>query len=386
MSRLRRLAAVTLAVTVAGCGTAGGQVRPTAAPPATVGLATIQAPGATWAVVEMGGSAARHDNFWQLFVRPVGATAWRLVTPPGVASNGGLVLAAQISPVRSAGTSVIAGFLPSQILAFSPLAASADNGATWSAGVLDAGLVRVPDALAVSPAGGRLALVTGGEVQQAAPFPSATWSRLTSTRRLAGTVPGRRCQLTGLTAVSFAHSGEPLVAGDCAHPGVAGIFSHSAGTWQPSGPTLPGGLAGARVQVLRLTRTPAGNAALLVARSGGSAALLAAWSGDGTHWTLSAPLSPGTIRAAGFGASGAVWVLLASGQARTIASPSAGARWHPLLSPRPGTSVLSFGIKGEIDALVARGSVLTGWRLPAGAATWQLAQTIHVPIAYGSSG
>ena len=41
----------------------------------------------------MGGSAADHNNFWQLFVRPAGTGSWRLVTPPGVATNGGLVVA-----------------------------------------------------------------------------------------------------------------------------------------------------------------------------------------------------------------------------------------------------------------------------------------------------
>jgi hypothetical protein len=41
----------------------------------------------------MGGSAAEHNNFWQLFVRPAATGKWRLATPPGVASNGGLVVA-----------------------------------------------------------------------------------------------------------------------------------------------------------------------------------------------------------------------------------------------------------------------------------------------------
>ncbi len=41
----------------------------------------------------MGGSAASHNNFWQLFVRPAGSAEWKLVTPPGVADNGGLVTA-----------------------------------------------------------------------------------------------------------------------------------------------------------------------------------------------------------------------------------------------------------------------------------------------------
>ena len=47
----------------------------------------------TWAVAVMGGPVAQDDNFWQLFARPAGSSRWKLVTPPGTADNGGLVLA-----------------------------------------------------------------------------------------------------------------------------------------------------------------------------------------------------------------------------------------------------------------------------------------------------
>ena len=75
----------------------------------------------------MGGPAAAHDDFWQLFVRPAGASRWVLVTPQGVADNGGLVAAAGT-------TSVTVGFRPSQNLAFSPLATSTDAGPELDAG------------------------------------------------------------------------------------------------------------------------------------------------------------------------------------------------------------------------------------------------------------
>ena len=84
----------------------------------------------------MGGSAASKKNFWQLFVRPAGASRWSLVTPEGVADNGGLVAAG--------GTSLLVGFRPSQDLAFSPLATSADTGRNWTPGLLDATLADVP--------------------------------------------------------------------------------------------------------------------------------------------------------------------------------------------------------------------------------------------------
>ena len=147
MNRRTGLACL-LAVTVlgAGCGSAAGQASSPASPAQPLSLTTsLDTATGTWAVAVMGGSAASHNNFWQLFVRPAGTGKWRLVTPPGVASNGGLVVA---SPATGP---VVAGFRPSQDLSYSPLATTHDNGTAWTPGLLDAGLADVPDALAAAP-------------------------------------------------------------------------------------------------------------------------------------------------------------------------------------------------------------------------------------------
>ena len=377
-------AAAAVALGATACGTVSGHQalsRPAAPPPPGLATSLVTA-GGTWAVAVLGGSAVRNDDFWQLFVRPAGLASarWRLATPPGVASNGGLVLAA------AAGQSVLAGFRPSQALAFSPLAASGDNGRTWSAGILDARLADVPDALAAAPGGGHfLALLTGGGIEQAGRGAGA-WSALTSLRALAAAPAGRRCAPSAAAAVSYAPSGAPLLAVSCARPGVAGVFSYAAGAWRATGPALPPAQAGWRVQVLRLTRTPAGEAALLAVRSGHAADLLATWSGDGTRWTVSAPLGAAsrTVRASGFAATGGAWVLLANGQAATIAGPRAP--WRPLPPPPAGSAALAFGPAGAVDALAARGSKLTDWRLARGSAAWHPVQVLDVPIQYGSSG
>ena len=101
-----------------------------------LGTSLVTAQG-TWAVAVMGGSAASHNNFWQLFVRPVGASRWSLVTPQGVADNGGLVAA-------GASTSLTVGFRPSQNLTYSPLATSTDTGKNWTPGLLNADLADIP--------------------------------------------------------------------------------------------------------------------------------------------------------------------------------------------------------------------------------------------------
>ena len=212
MNRPALLASLVLAATMlaAGCGSA---VSPAAAParPATPpSLATSLATATgTWAVAVMGGSAASHNNFWQLFVRPAGASTWRLATPPGVASNGGLVLTGLASG------SVLAGFRPSQDLAYSPLAITKDNGKAWSPGLLDAGLADVPGALAADPASGRLlALLTNGTTDISGTG-GTRWTRLVTppgARHIAGRkpVPARQRHRGRVQPIRAAHAGRGL--------------------------------------------------------------------------------------------------------------------------------------------------------------------------------
>jgi len=382
----------------AGCGS---QAAPVSAPALRVQTAPLSTslvtPQGTWAVTVMGGSAADENNFWQLFVRPAGATRWSLVTPEGVADNGGLVAAAG----DEQGASLVVGFRPSQGLAFSPLATSGDTGKTWTPGLLDAGLADVPDAMAVAPSGQTLALLHDGGIEAAASAAAATagqWSRLTTLSALAASAPGRGCGLVAVNAVTFGPNNVPMAAGSCVRRGVAGVFADRGGAWQAAGPVLPAGFGGDQVQVLGLARTAGGNAALLLAGT----SLLAAWS-DGGRWTVSAPVAAAGdeqgVSASGFGPGGSVWVLLGVGRAEAIGGP--GGSWQALPPAPAGTQVLVpagtqvLGPAGTAtlapgsgspayDALAVAGSRLTVWRLAAGA--WAQVQVINVPITYGSSG
>ncbi len=421
----------------AGCGS---QTAPVTAPALRVQTAPLSTslvtPQGTWAVTVMGGSAADENNFWQLFVRPAGATRWSLVTPQGVADNGGLVAAGG----DEQGASLVVGFRPSQGLAFSPLATSSDTGQHWTPGLLDADLADVPGAMAVAPSGQTLALLHDGGIETAASAAAATagqWSRLTTLSALAASAPGRGCGLVAVNAVSFGPNNVPMAAGSCVRRGVAGVFADRGGAWQAAGPVLPAGFGGDQVQVLGLAaegsgghgpaaaggqgsrvvppgagraRTAGGNAALLVAGT----SLLAAWS-DAGRWTVSAPVSapvaaagdepgnePGNeqgVSASGFGAGGSVWVLFGDGRAEAIGGP--GGSWQALPPVPAGTQVLvPAGTQvlvpagtatrapgsgsSAYDALAVAGSRLTVWRLAAGA--WAQVQVINVPITYGSSG
>ena len=160
--------------------------------PLATSLVTAQG---TWATAVMGGSAASRNNFWQLFVRPAGASRWSLVTPPGVADNGGLVAAG-----GAGGTSLLVGVRPSQHLTFSPLAMSGDAGKNWTPGLLDAALADVPGAIAVGASGRALALLQDGSIEQAPTTAAATagqWSQLTTFGCAGGVSPGPQVRAGG---------------------------------------------------------------------------------------------------------------------------------------------------------------------------------------------
>jgi hypothetical protein len=368
--------AVLCAGLAAGCGTQ--TARTASASPATVtaplstSLATAQG---TWAITVMGGPAGSENDFWQLFLRPAGASRWSLVTPQGVADNGGLV-AAGIS------TSLVLGFRPSQNLSFSPLATSTDAGRNWTPGLLDAGLADTPGAIAVDPSGRILALWQDGSIAAAATAGAAAagqWSPLTTRNALAASAPGRECGLQGLSALSFGRNGTPMAAGSCARPGVAGVFTDTGGMWRSAGLVVPAKFGGDQVQVLGLASLTGGNVALVRARD----SVLAAWS-DGTRWTVSAPVTgigSAAVLASGSGPGESAWLLLSGGRAETISGP--GGSWRALPPVPRRTATLAPGPGGSCDALAVSGSTLTVWRLTTTA--WAKVQLINVPIEYGSS-
>src|SRR5205823_8745221 len=83
VNRRTTLAALLAAGTVlsAGCGSASRQPAAPAVPARPPSLATsLVTTTGTWVVTVMGGSAAEHNNFWQLFVRPAATGKWRLAT------------------------------------------------------------------------------------------------------------------------------------------------------------------------------------------------------------------------------------------------------------------------------------------------------------------
>lgn len=370
-------------IMAAGCASTASPATAPATPARPPSLATsLATPAGTWAVAVLGGSAANHNNFWQLFVRPAGTSSWKLATPPGVASNGGLILAA------GSGGSLLAAFRPSQDLSYSPFATTTGtSGKAWTPGLLDAALADDPSALAADPSSGRLlALLTDGSTEISRPGGTG-WTRLTTRRGLAATTAGTRCRPGALTAVAFGMKGEPLLAAGCGRPGTAGIFAYAGRTWRLAAPVLPAGYAHQAISVLRLATAGGSTTALLAAGTGRAARLLAAWSrDDGAHWSLSAPfpLNASRVVSASPGPDGSVAVVLSSGRAAAITATTRA--WQPLPALPPGTATLAPGTAGGWDALAAHRTTLAIWQAAPGAAAWTSTQVINVPVPFGSSG
>lgn len=373
-------AAVLGLVLLAGCGPASSPAAAQPpAPAAVLSLATsIQAQGATWATAVAGGPAASHNNFWQLLVQPSPGHPWRLVTPRGVASNGGLVIA------PDGARSLLAGFRPSQHLAFTPLAATADAGATWSPGVIDAGISAAPGALAAEAGPTRVAvLLAAGSVRLGTR--NGNWTTIGTLRSVAATPAGRRCGLAGLTGVAFAVSGEPLLAGTCARAEITGIFAFSRGTWHPAGPALPPAVAGQQISVLTMQTWPSRTQALIQAGSGPASQLIEAWSARG-GWALSQPIAlhGRQVLSASSSAVGGIGIVLSGRLGLALTGPAAS--WQRLPELPRSTQTLVIGPGDLVQALTAKQSAVMIWSRSRQLDRWIATQAMKIPIQLGSSG
>jgi hypothetical protein len=363
------------------------------------------------------GAQSGPNEFWQLFLLQAGASRWSLATPPDVATNGAIALAGL------SGHALVIGIHPSLYLTYSPVSDSSNAGRTWAPAQPAPGLASVPDSLAATPGGtDMLALDRAGQAQFGRANGTA-WSTVTTAPSLAATPAGRSCGLTSLTAVALTPAGTPLIGGDCTHPGVAGIFtsaitmtgstgtggststsaggstSTSTGTggststrtdgssaWVAAGPALPAALSGQPVRVLRLTDTGQQQVVILQAGTGASATLLTAWRSGTGPWTSSPPLplAGASVLSSSFGSGGGVAVVLSSGRGAVITGPHGQWQRTPPIPPGQGMT-LAQPPAGGLEALTTQGGEFTAWRLPPGATAWTKAQTMSVPIQYGSS-
>jgi hypothetical protein len=381
-------AAAVAAVIVLGAAGSSGGARPGASSSPTPISASSTTPSGSAVVIPMGHLHDPSNTFWEVFLRSAGSKSWVLHTPPGVASNGGLVLSGAPSG------SLTVGFLISANLEFSPVAQSTDGGDKWSPGELPFPLASTPDALAVSHSGEALALVatahqrvlqTSGDLSD--------WRTLTSTESL---VPAAdSCGVQDVTAVAYNNAAEPILGLGCADKREIGLLAETAPasngipTWRDIGLSL--GPEGGRVVVTRLVSTSNGVAGLGQVTDGTRTSFVAFWGGGTTgQWSGPTPFSvpagwSAKATATGGDSGQGLAVLMGSGARRRVeVITGPGASWRVLpTAPREASGVSVDGT--EVDTFVVTGSHLAVWAWIPGATGWARTASISVPVPYGSS-
>jgi hypothetical protein len=351
--------------------------------PLPSGVATTTA---SWVVLPMGQLSDQSNTFWQVLRAAPSSSHWTVVTPDGAADNGGLVVGA------SGGLTVV-GTLPSKLLRFSPLSASADGGSTWNPVFLPGGLAARPDALAYGVGGPDSGLaVVGATVFTAGTFLSS-WSPLVSLDRLRRLAPD--CGGTTIDAVSVGPSGEPMVATGCRHGGRVAVFIDQSGAWTQVGTTLQGRWGGSSTSILRLQSTPSLLTALVEAAQSGRNALVGLWQGSTGKWIASPALGlprGASVLATSVGATGATVALIGSGSTRAAYALVPGGAWTRLPAPPSGTMALgpmtlTDGFGGALlNSFTVDGTQLGVYALTPSGNRWVKSQTTQVSLAYGSSG
>jgi len=335
----------------------------------------------TWATMAMGKNNGQFDLFSELFSLDAATGRFALVTPPGVASNGGLMVAQ-----AGVGSSALVGFGVSQDLEFSPLALSTNDGRTWNPGGLAQGLDSVPSAVGINEQGDALALV--GRVAQAVLERSGgltDWKTDVSRAALGATVVGRRCEVASLEAVAVAADGSPVVGASCKEKAVPGIFVRAGGSWRLAAVPVPDALKGDAFSVLRL-----GPSSVLLAAVGRATSVVAArQTGAAGQWLLSPPLaipSSGELLATGTGPGGRQFAVLRdAGTERAWVIGGASPTWHSLAALPSRTATIAFLPNGDVEALSVDDTSLTVWRNGTDGRGWAKVQAVTVPIAFGSS-
>jgi hypothetical protein len=372
------LAASLSACGSSGSGGSGSRIDALSAPLAT----SLPSAGGGWALLPAGASSGE-EHFWELLHRDAGSSRWSVVTPPGVQDNGGLALAA-------AGGTLLAGFLPSYNLHFSPLALTTNGGATWTPTPvpLPSGLVSAPDSLAQGPGGTAYALLTqdGGEIVVSTP--GGEWRPLTAARALATLPVARGCGLRSIDAIADTSPEGVLAGGTCTRAGQIGEYAYAHGSWRAAAPPTPAALRGAPSRVLWLVSTGASTLTLVDFPSASQNTLLAAWTTDGGHrWVEAPPLVMGAreaLLAAGPGPNTQTFLILGTPHGRRLRIGAPRTPWRATPRPPEGTATAALGGAGEVDALAVHGYNIADWRLVRVPGTWQRVRTLHVSVSTAS--
>lgn len=367
--------AALLAAGVAACGTAkpSAQDAPHRLPETLSQIITLPG-GQGWAV-------APAQAHWQVLHTAHAANGWKLDTPPGVSTRGGVVAS---FPVGGAWVGVVAH----GTLNFSPLALDSGGGG-WQPAVAPGALADVPGSLAAVSGTVAYAVVAG----KAGPEVAATsdagqrWATIASPSALKALGAGQGCAAPTLAGLAANSSGLLWAAANCSGRGRVALLRWQATSrhWNitrlpvPVGRTTPVTtealgpvVASGGVDIPVLSWGHHGNVSLTVESTA---------SGKQSRSTPALDLGPVAAAPAIGVLDTTTWALAQSrAGAPTLQASTAGGAWRRIASPPKATIAVTPGPAGSGYALVHPGhGLLQVWTLPAPETAWRQVSTIPVP-------
>jgi hypothetical protein len=383
------LACLLLASALAGCTEGTSSDSSNAQSPSVAGsgfvASSIETAQGTWATVPVGRLSDPLNTFWQLLFKRTEARTWSNdVQRTAVATNGGILLA--VTPTGQ----LIAGVRPSNLLTFSPLISTNDDGDHWTNGLFTPGLSDDSTSLAIDSSGRSLAISgTGGdsEVLQAKSAVGA-WSLLINERQMDAQASLRACEFTSLTAVAF-DEGSPVVGGTCRLGGVLGVATFQSGHWRLDSVVAPDNLGTERFQAVFMRSGEGDMSALFCGVEKQGSVLVSATIGTNATVKTSPPLrleQNATMTSVSTDMENHILVLLTSPSGDPdVEEAEAGSAWTRIPAPPLGTRLVGF-VSGEgVVAMTPSLSVLRISMLNAARTRWVPSETMDVPVQYGSS-
>jgi hypothetical protein len=331
----------------------------------------------TMAVVPMGHLSDPFNTFYQTFTSVNGA--WSETTPPGVGTNGGIVVA---SPTN--GAVAVLPFYASSVSALSLLA----NGVSVGTGEVVGKMSTNPSALSVDPASGVLAFVgANGQVRVQSKF-DAPFKTATTLSALQQAPTLKSCGVQAITSVAVEPGGSLALGLRCSKGGTSAVAQQNGSSWAIDSVA---GLASDAVVRLDVD----GQGLLALVKTGGMHATLRALQIEGSTVVASPAISimNCTLRATSVSAllgatrSDIVTMAGTSHAEAVVLTPGAKTAHVAPLLPLSTQSVVSTSgsdVAAGLTAISVNKGIATIKTLTSGGA-WTTKKVIRVSIQYGSA-